>query len=549
MASINAYTAALSRAETAHMLKRVTFGPTKSQIDQYTGSTAQQILDTVIPSVAPTALTPPTDPETGTAWQTPDGDGDPGLNIDTLKGWWLHQMRISGLSIVEKMTFFLHTHFTTISSVVESGTALYYQNALFRHYALGNFKELSKKICLDNAMLIFLNGNENEVGLPQENFGREFLELYTIGKGNQVGPGDYTNYTEQDVQAAAKVLSGYKNDRSFSTLDPDTNIPTGGLKLNGAIANRHDATSKTFSARFQNTVITPNDVINGQATEAAALDELDQLVELIFSQEETAKHIARKLYRFFVFYEITDEIEQDIIVPLANTIRTNDFELIPALQQLLQCEHFFDRDNGVVVDDVQGALIKPPIDLTLGVMRFFEVEFPDEATSATEFYETTYGGVLSYLFDQGLDLLEPFEVAGYAAYHQYPEFNRNWISANYLGRRYQFIDLLINGVNKSGDPLNIVLDPLLWVENTANIATPQDASEIVQAFVDYLLPEIITQERFDYFLDFVLLDELSPVNWTNEWNDYETSGDDAAVRSQLNNLCNAMMQAPEFQLF
>jgi hypothetical protein len=119
----------------------------------------------------------------------------------------------SGRAMVEKMVFFYHTHFTTKEEVVQSNQALYHQNELFRYYALGNFKELTRKVCLDNAMMIFLDGRDNDRNNVNENFGRELLELYTIGKGPQTGPGDYTHYTEQDVKeelvrTLLKKLSG-----------------------------------------------------------------------------------------------------------------------------------------------------------------------------------------------------------------------------------------------------------------------------------------------------------------------------------------------------
>ncbi|MDC1186499.1 DUF1800 domain-containing protein, partial [Crocinitomicaceae bacterium] len=83
-----------------------------------------------------------------------------------------------------------------------------------RFYALGDYKALAKAICIDNSMLIHLDGNQNVKGNPQENFGREFLELFTVGKGSQVGPTDYTNFTETDVKALTKVLTGWGTDTS-----------------------------------------------------------------------------------------------------------------------------------------------------------------------------------------------------------------------------------------------------------------------------------------------------------------------------------------------
>lgn len=547
MASIQPIAGALTQQQAAHLLRRTTFGPTKDEIDQFIGlNITSALVFLTQPSTTPT---PPVDPATGASWLPVAGENNSGEDdlSKVVTAWWVDQMRTKGLSLTEKMVFYYHTHFTTISSVVRSSSALYYQNQLFRHYALGNYKEFALQVCLDNAMLIFLDGRENVVGKPQENFAREFLELFTIGKGPQIGDGDYTNYTEQDVQAAAKVLSGYENDKDFVLLDPITNLPKGKLKGNTTIASQHDASTKTFSEKFQNKTIAPTVVTNEQTTKEEALAELSAMVDMIFEQEETSKFICRKLYRFFMYYEITAEIENDIITPMANTLKANNFEILPAIEQLLKSEHFFDLDNSLKEDDLKGAIIKSPLEITIGTLRFFDVTFPDATTAPQEFYSNIYNEILDTLTEQGLELYEPYEVAGYPAYHQNPDFNRNWISANYLGNRYFFINELLNGIGNTNDySETIQLDALRFVET--HIPFPANAQSIVETFVNYLLPEIITSERFDYFLDFVLLDDLSPVNWANEWNAYKSSGDDMAVRQQLNKLCIAIMQSPEYQL-
>ncbi len=549
---ITPHTTPLDRSQVALLLRRATFGPTKQDIDNMTGMTAQAIVDQLIPETN-TVPEGPLNPATGTPiFQefgptfVPPGETE---SLDTIvKGWWINLMRTSGNDMTEKMVYFLHTHFTTIGSVVQSPTALYCQNALLRYYALGNFKTLARKLVVDNAMLIFLDGNENDIGNVQENFGREYLELYTIGKGPQIDDGDYTTYTEQDVQAAAKLLTGYTNDEDFRTPDPDTQIPMGFLKGDGTIAIQHDATEKQFSSKFQNRVIQPAAVIDERATKVDAEAELDEFVDMIFDQDATALFIVRRLYRFFTFYEITDQIESDIIEPLATIFRDNDYELQPVIEALLTSTHFFDQDNVIAEDNINGALIKSPLELILGVFRFFNVEFPDPITQTSDFYLTSLSSTLQFMKDMGLDLYEPFEVAGYPAYHQFPDYTRNWISANYLGYRYQFIDLLLNGQFVNGDETLLFLDPVAFVEDAANVTNPEDPDELTSLFVDYLLPEIITNERYEYFRDFILLDDLGAVNWANEWTQYQNSGDDTAVRTQLNSLCHAIMQSPEFQL-
>src|SRR5690606_30545481 len=119
----------------------------------------------------------------------------------------------------------------------------------------------------------------------------------------------------------------------------------------------------------------------------------------------------------------------------ANTFRDNNYEIEPVLRQLFQSEHFYDMDDSEERDDHFGAIIKSPVELLIHTIRFFEMPVP---ASPAEMY-AFYGRVLRIMEDQGLNLYEPYEVAGYPAYHQTPAYNRNWISSNYLALRYQFI--------------------------------------------------------------------------------------------------------------
>ncbi len=547
MPSLNPASGSLGRKKAAHLLRRVCFGPTKQEIDTFAQKSIQQAVNDILQSISEFPA-PPIDPAVGMSWLDPAyNNPEPNKgNFDRyVLSWWMDQMRAGGTNITEKMVFFYHTHFTTIASRVPDSEGLYYQNALFRYYALGNFKTLAKKICLDNAMLRHLDGFLNESGRPNENFAREFFELYTIGKGEQIGPQDYTNFTEADIQEASKVLSGYGYDKTFDNTDEECGIPLGIIKSNdGTYASRHDSSNKQFSAAFQNRTIAPLQVVDGKVTIEHTIEELDQLVNMIFEQPETARHICRKLYRFFVYYKIDDTIERDIIEPLANTFRQNNYEILPVLSQLLQSTHFYDLDNAEVRDDNIGAIIKSPLELIIGTLRFFKNEVPDYLTQAEAFYEY-YKILLKLADDQGLNLYEPFEVAGYAAYHQRPGFNRNWISANYLALRYQFITRVLSGLNPDN---GIDLDLLAYVDNTTHIPDPSDPDSIVSNLINYLLPEDIPVERYNYYKDIVLKDNLSTINWQFEWQNYKQSGDGSAIRAQLENLVIAITQSPEFQL-
>ena len=142
----------------------------------------------------------------------------------------------------EKLTLFWHNHYVTQG--INDPQMVYNYITLLRENGLGNFRELTKQMTIEPAMLIYLNGNQNSAVAPNENYARELLELFTIGKGPAVGPGDYTNYTEDDVVEMARVLTGWIVRGGFTT---DTvNNP---LKSEFRPA-RHDDGTKQLSHRF-----------------------------------------------------------------------------------------------------------------------------------------------------------------------------------------------------------------------------------------------------------------------------------------------------------
>ena len=156
-----------------------------------------------------------------------------------------------------------------------------------------------------------------------------------MGKGNTIGIGDYTTFTEQDVLEAARLLTGYRQSDDWDDLtrqDPDTGLPRCWFD------SKHD-TITLFSQAFNFTVI------SGRSTEAGMLEEVKEFVDMIFDSTQAAEHLARRMYRFFVRYSISQEVETDIIAPLAQHLLTQDYNLISASRLLLGSQHFFDKDD------------------------------------------------------------------------------------------------------------------------------------------------------------------------------------------------------------
>jgi uncharacterized protein (DUF1800 family) len=577
------FTGTLGIKRAAHLLRRAAFGGTKADVDAYATLTAPAAVSNLFSNSLPDPILP-IDPLTNQEWITngPSNSGSEDSELqEYFKGWLIGQMLGSGQAsnmklsyqVREKVVLFMHTHFTTKQSVVSNSRSLYFQNQLFRVYSLDkdlnvdfNFKNLTKKICLDNAMLKFLDGRLNVKGNPNENFARELMELYTIGRGLEgtlpeaTEPGDYFNYKEQDVQEAARILSGFDIDEDFITIDLETNLPRGRAR-GGINATQHDTGSKQFSDRLANAVISPDPVLIADplvTNEEVAIDEISQLIELLYSKNETARHICRKIYRFFVYHDISSEVESNIIGEMANTFIASGYKIQNVIEELLASQHFYDANAGVD-DNNFGGIIKSPLDLILETIQFFELSLPDYQGDLSNFYEVA-ADLLRSMDYQGLDFYEPFEVAGYSAYHQYPVYNRNWISTNYLTRRYDFIRQFLDGMDMMGSMNSFDLLQFIRDNFPNNIA--ENAETLIISLVEYLLPVSdnltfsdnddsaeVTNERLRYFRYAFLFDpqiDADPLSaWTYRWNN---PVDNEVVRNQLKNLMNSMLQSPEYQL-
>ena len=579
-------TGTLGYKRAAHLLHRATFGPTKEQIDSFSVLTPAQGVAQLFNQALPDPELP-IDPETSKEWVltgvTDANSGDSDLQ-EFFKGWFIGQMLGNGIapnlslaySTREKIVFFTHTVLTTIQTKVDNSRSLYFQNALFRKFALDknlgpkfNFKELTKKASVDNAMLRLLDGNLNVKGSPNENYGRELHELYTIGRGLEgtlppvTDPGDYFLYRETDVQAAAKVLSGWDIDSTFSNIDPDTNLPRGMVKGSKTNASSHDNDIKQFSDRFSNKIIQPDPLLlsGGNATEASAYDEVSQLIDSIYSKRETAKNICRRIYRYFVYRDVSTSIDTTVIEEMATTFINGQFKLQPVLEELFKSQHFYDAAVGVS-DDNFGGIIKSPLDLMVGTFRLFDIQLPSHTTSSQLFYEKT-GDLIRQLTLMGMHFYEPFDVAGYDAYHQFPIYHRAWISTNYLTNRYDFIRQLVS--DNQMMPGTLKINCVNFVKTKIAGPTASNARALIIELAKYLLPLAdnltfdinaddnsgITAERLNYFLTAFLktpqIDADPEGLWTFRWNN--PSFEPEVVPKQLEGLFNAMMQSPEYQLY
>jgi uncharacterized protein (DUF1800 family) len=553
MASLNPKTSVLGTVFARHLLRRSSFVYLKTTIDQFSNLTPSQALDLLFLSDN-LKLELPYDPQPTAApdgfWtQVPSTTTLPGAfqnqprKRSIIAGWWWYNA-INSLTIKYKISHFLSTRFTVEKNVCGASTYFYDHIRLLLFYASnGNYKELAKKMTLDNAMLIYLNNTSNTKSAPNENYAREFLELFTIGKGPQIAAGNYTNYTEADVVQAARILTGFKTKGDRTVIDSTTGIPKG-----YNLFSAHDATSnKVFSSAFGNKSI-------ASASNATGMDtELNTFVDMVFNQQATAKNICRKMYIYFVKTTITPEVETDIITPLANDLYANGYNILPVLRRLLSSEHFYDLDDSNPTDETIGGIIKSPIQQISELVTYLRASIPNPVDNPYEFYINFWNSFVhdTFLTGSNMILFDPENVAGHPAYYQAPDFDKTWISSSTLIAKYRLGESLLDGVNRirGNGSIKAKINISDVIKNRGLVSDASDPFVLTSEICNALFAQVPDVDRVNYFMNSFLLQGLAPFYWTNAWNLYLTDFNNSVVEPRLKLLVSKITSAPEAQIF
>jgi uncharacterized protein (DUF1800 family) len=538
MPYLDPYNESFTAKEARHLLKRASFGATQSVVERAVALGLTETINTLFedkplpdPPLKYFADGPPIDDEQindpganyGETWvNAPPYVANANRNKvyksrnRSTYAWSFLQMQNSGISIKEKMTLFWHNHFVAVN--INPHREYFYMKIL-RENSLTNFKELVKKVTVDTNMLVYLSGNENTESSPNENYSRELLELFTIGKGAALGNGDYTNYTENDIVEMAKVLTGW---RVTGLNNDDALTPF-------FVVRRHATGNKQLSHRFDDAVITEN----GE-------HEYKDLIDIIFQQEECSKFITRKLYLWFVNSEITPDIETNIILPLAEITRDNNYNIVPALKKLLASEHFFESTF---------CMMKSPIDLIFSCTQSLLLTAPK--TSVKEEYEFAY---LMYMMATDLDqsIFNHPDVAGWKAYYQQPLFYKTWVNNYLLPKRLDYCRILVTGGELLIDNKRYEVPPLVPV---LLIAQGIEKAQFPNALIAELAKQLFNYEIETTQINALkenLTQGLSDSEWTNEYNTFLSDTDDSdqetLIRGRLENLIATMVQMSEFQI-
>jgi uncharacterized protein (DUF1800 family) len=346
------------------------------------------------------------DPAAASADERPilDGLRDGAMSsgdVQRLKAYWLYRMRFGGDPLREKLTLFWHGHFATSITKVDSIRAMSKQVETLRLHALGSFPELLTAMIADPAMLVWLDGCSSKKDRPNENFAREFLELFTLGPGH---------YSEADIREAARAFSGWISEggrMAFGDSNPDFRYDPAS----------HDDGPKTFLGA------------SGAWTSS-------DIVRKTLERPEAAEFIARKLYRFFL--DDSREPSKELLAPLAETLRLNGYSIKHVMGVILRSRHFFSRA-------VENRRVKSPVEFSLGMVRMLDV--PRSRLNLL--------AVAAACDRQGQSLFAPPSVKGW-------EGGTSWMNSSTLLERMNWATDVVWGHPDHGVP---PYDPMAWAKD------------------------------------------------------------------------------------
>lgn len=288
-----------------HLYRRAAFGANWSDLQAGLAKGPQTCVDELLKGG-----------DDGPAWPESIRKGNVGAHVPA---WWLKRILESKDPLREKLTIFWHNHFATSNAKVNNAGYMIGMIKLLHQHALGNFATLLQAVTLDPAMLVWLDTTTSKKGMPNENYARELMELFSLGIGH---------YTEQDIREAAKAFTGYEIKDGKGTLN----------------ANQHDPSEKTLlgkSGKFK----------------------ADDIVNICLAQKSCASFIVGKLFRFLISETMSPGPE--LLEPLAEDFRNSGYEFGKLVERMLRSNLFFS-------EHAYRGRVKSPVDFAIGIVRGLE---------------------------------------------------------------------------------------------------------------------------------------------------------------------------------
>jgi len=422
----------------AHLMRRAGFGASRDELEQRVAQGYEAVVEELL--------------HPGSANAMPDdvirryhSEMGEMRELNSAGAYWMYRMVTTDNQLEEKLALFWHGLFATGYAKLNQASALTNQINTFRRNALGSFRTILVELSKDPAMIIWLDNHDNHKGDINENYGRELLELFSMGIGN---------YTEDDVKECARAFTGWTlgNAEYMSTrASRDSIWPYS--RINWHFNYReydHDDGEKTFLGHTGN--------FNG-----------DDIIDIIVQQEATARFISTRLFQYFAADEI-DEAGEAVIEEMIQSYFASDYEIRSVLRTLFNSDYFKS-------EEARFARVKGPVELVVGAVRM-----------AGTYQQPTFGAdqLARQTMYMGQGIFQPPSVEGW---HEGAE----WIDSGALVERVNFVGQELGdpshpGVKSIIDRLaqhgNGLLSPEEQVAGCADLIGPLELSEATSASIN-----------------------------------------------------------------
>ena len=470
----------------AHLLRRASFGATRDELDAYLDkgyeATVEELLSPGDCDELPEDLIRRYHVEQSTLRNQTSG-----------KAYWVYRMVTTGCPLQEKMVLFWHRVFATAVTKVIQSRVVNKQIDMFRDYALGSFNDLLLQLSKDPAMLLWLDNHDNRKDSINENYGREVLELFSMGVGN---------YTEQDVKECARAFTGW------SVVNPDYMS----IKMRNNTARPYGYMSWQFERH-------DNEHDHGVKTFLGESGDLDgeDVIDIICRQDATPRFIARHMCHFFVADDVAvpqwpyvPPRDPDLIDKMADAYFESGHDITAMLRAMFNSDTFKS-------EEARFARIKSPAEMVIGALRMvggFEVP-SKEAYDAAK--------VSSYM-DQ--DLMNPPSVEGWQG-------GGDWINTGSYVERVNFASQVWGDAAKPGP--RSILDSIRRAANGG----PLSPESVVDMCLDHLAPMPITDETRKGLIDYA-----------QTWGElrFDTAEAAAQAEARIVTLVQLVVTTQEYQL-
>lgn len=391
------------REKAAHLLRRFGLGASEAELDYYLQDGLQGAIDRLLDydSVEePIDLDP-------MALANANGQ----INVPAILTWWGFKLITTRRPLLEKMTLFWHDHFATSGAKVNQAPLLYQQNEILRKNATGDFRTLLLEVSQDPAMLFWLDNQFNVRGKPNENFAREIMELFTLGIGN---------YTERDVQEAARAFTGWSIGRPNRQAE---GMPRATFLYRAA---QHDFGIK--------------EVLGSKGDFSG-----EEVIGLLCGHPQTAKYLVKKLWEWFAY----PDPEPALVERFATSFRDSGLDIKRLLRQMMGSTEFYS-------DKAERKVYKNPIDFTVATIRQLGVGEATANAANSGNPQNVRGRLLPSTAmtvsaaAMGMRLLYPPDVAGW-------DGGAAWISSATMVERIKWADTLFGTFQPSAGSRRVAI--------------------------------------------------------------------------------------------